>query len=190
MSFETGLLVVAAILVLAFLAVIHRMVVGPTILERAVASDMLLVLAVLGLALYAAVRGPEVTMTAMLGITATGFLTTVAIARFLGRQEAARRADPDGAGTPRHEVLHGVPGQEDEGDGEVEGGAIRAPRTDAAPAHDADEGVIDEGSMREAVSAEGTHDEEPRRDAGQDDAHSADGHGTDDREDGGHHDDR
>lgn len=188
MSFETGLLVVAAILVLAFLAVIHRMVVGPTILERAVASDMLLVLAVLGLALYAAVRGPEVTMTAMLGITATGFLTTVAIARFLGRQEAARRADPDGAGTPRHEVLHGVPGQEDAG--EVEGGAVRAPRTDAAPAHDADEGVIDEGSMREAVSAEGTHDEEPRDGARRDAVHGADGHGTDDREDGGHHDDR
>ncbi|MDO5661770.1 MAG: monovalent cation/H+ antiporter complex subunit F [Brachybacterium sp.] len=114
MTFEMGLVIVGVIVALSTIAPIVRTITGPNILDRAAASDMIIVLVVMGFALYAATTGSEFALTAMLALTATGFLSTVVIARFVGRQEAAgpapqkMRGENTSADTssPGHEVVH------------------------------------------------------------------------------------
>lgn len=109
MTLTTGLLIVAAILGVAAIPVVHRIVVGPTILDRAVASDMLVVLLVMAMTVYAASARSVHAGAAMLSMTALAFLSTVAIARFVAREDASgappadadERADADGTGA-RH----------------------------------------------------------------------------------------
>lgn len=79
--------VVAAALGLAALPVIYRMVVGPTILDRAVGLDMLLVLVVMGFFLYSAKTGTSFAVIPALALTGTGFIGTLALARFVTREE-------------------------------------------------------------------------------------------------------
>ncbi|GAA1489204.1 monovalent cation/H+ antiporter complex subunit F [Brachybacterium sacelli] len=87
--FDILLLVCAVVLSLTALAVVVRMIVGPTILDRAVAIDSLVVLAVLGMALYAASAEAPWAGPAMLGLTGLAFIGTVTFARFVGREEPA-----------------------------------------------------------------------------------------------------
>lgn len=95
MTLATGLLLVAAILTIAAIPVVHRIIVGPTILDRAVASDMLVVLLVMAMTVYAASTRSVHAGAAMLSMTALAFLSTVAIARFVAREDqpAAPAAD-------------------------------------------------------------------------------------------------
>ncbi|WP_347041363.1 monovalent cation/H+ antiporter complex subunit F [Brachybacterium nesterenkovii] len=87
MTLSTGLLIVAAILAIAAIPVVHRIIVGPTILDRAVASDMLVVLLVMAMTVYAASARSVHAGAAMLSMTALAFLSTVAIARFVARED-------------------------------------------------------------------------------------------------------
>ena len=95
-----GLLAVAVLLALAVVPVLLRIINGPTMLDRAVAADMLAVIAVMALAVEAARTRSALPGAAMLAITAFAFLGTIAIARFVGRadsgtsQAAAHRAEP------------------------------------------------------------------------------------------------
>ncbi|EWS81029.1 monovalent cation/H+ antiporter subunit F [Brachybacterium phenoliresistens] len=110
---DLTLTVLAALLVLAALPTVHRMIVGPTILDRTVATDMLVVLVVLGLALYSAATGTTWAVTSMLALTAFAFVATVAVARFVAREEPrgarARALHPAGRGgtmTAQHDAIH------------------------------------------------------------------------------------
>ncbi|MCG7308390.1 monovalent cation/H+ antiporter complex subunit F [Brachybacterium sp. ACRRE] len=99
-ALDVVLMVIAGVLALAALPAVHRMIVGPTILDRAVASDMLIVLVVAGMALYTAATGTSYGVAPMLGLTALAFVGTLAVARFVSRDRvrsgvARPPEDPD-----------------------------------------------------------------------------------------------
>lgn len=96
--FETVLLVFAVVLALTMLSVVVRMIIGPTILDRAVATDMLVVLLVIGMALYTAWAGAAWAGPALLGLTGLAFIATVAFARFVAREDPGGRAAQPGTG--------------------------------------------------------------------------------------------
>lgn len=110
MTFENGLLIVAVILAIAAVPVVYRIIVGPTILDRAVASDMLVVITVMSFGLYAAHNRTTYAGTAMLSLTALAFLATVAVARFVSREDpgAGGASRPSRQGTEGHEAVHGT----------------------------------------------------------------------------------
>lgn len=98
--FHIVLLVLGGILAVAALIAVHRVVVGPTILDRAVGSDFFVVTVCLGFALLMAATGDTLMITVMLVLTGIAFIGTVAIARFVSREDgpaASRRRG--GAGT-------------------------------------------------------------------------------------------
>ena len=87
------IVLIAAVFAVAALLAIVRMVIGPSILDRAVASDVLLteVLCVLGA--EAVINHHADTVPVMLMIAATGVLGTVAVARFVARRDRARKQE-------------------------------------------------------------------------------------------------
>ena len=93
-GFERVLLACAAVLALTMLSVVVRMIIGPTILDRAVATDMLVVLLVIAMALYTAWSGEAWAGPAMLGLTGLAFIGTVAFARFVAREDPSRERSP------------------------------------------------------------------------------------------------
>lgn len=93
-TIELLLLVAAFILALAMTIPVYRMIVGPTILDRAVALDMLLVLVVMGLGIYAGYTASTFSVIPALALTATGFIGTLAIARFVGRDDQSSSEPP------------------------------------------------------------------------------------------------
>lgn len=92
--FQIVLIVLAALLAISAVPVVHRMIVGPTILDRAVALDMLVVLCVIGMGLYTAGTGAAWAGPAMLSLTGLAFIATVAVARFVSREDP-REGLPD-----------------------------------------------------------------------------------------------
>lgn len=92
--FDVFLVICGGVLALTAIAVVYRMIVGPTILDRAVAIDSLVVLVVLGMALYAASAEAAWAGPAMLGLTGLAFIGTVTFARFVGREEPAPGSRP------------------------------------------------------------------------------------------------
>jgi len=79
---DIALLVLGGVLALTAIAVVVRMIIGPTILDRAVATDMLVVLLVLALALYTAHAHAAWAVPSMLTLTGLAFIGTVTFARF------------------------------------------------------------------------------------------------------------
>ncbi|UQN31528.1 monovalent cation/H+ antiporter complex subunit F [Brachybacterium kimchii] len=135
-ALDVVLMVIAGILALAALPAVHRMIVGPTILDRAVASDMLIVLVVAGMALYTAATGTSYAVAPMLGLTALAFVGTLAVARFVSRDRvrsgvARPPEDPDAL---QSDTLSSDP-----------------PSAEAADA----EGTDAQGAVEEAVDAAG-----------------------------------
>ncbi|MCT1437262.1 monovalent cation/H+ antiporter complex subunit F [Brachybacterium paraconglomeratum] len=110
-AFDVVLAVYAVILALAGLAIVYRMIVGPTILDRAISSDSLVTLVVMGLALHVAHSGAAWAGPAMLSLTGLAFVGTVTFARFVAREDpmqGRRRPhsqEPD-ADTGPHEAIH------------------------------------------------------------------------------------
>lgn len=111
-AFGIVLLVYAVITALAGLAVVYRMIVGPTILDRAISSDSLVTLVVMGMALHVANTGAAWAGPAMLSLTGLAFIGTVTFARFVAREDPmqGRRhphhpEEPD-ADTGPHEAIH------------------------------------------------------------------------------------
>ena len=109
--FDVVLVVYATILALAGLAIVYRMIVGPTILDRAISSDSLVTLVVMGLALHVAHSGAAWAGPAMLSLTGLAFVGTVTFARFVAREDpmqGRRRPHPEepDADTGPHEAIH------------------------------------------------------------------------------------
>lgn len=110
-AFDVVLVVYATILALASLAIVYRMIVGPTILDRAISSDSLVTLVVMGLALHVAHSGAAWAGPAMLSLTGLAFVGTVTFARFVAREDpmqGRRRPHPEepDADTGPHEAIH------------------------------------------------------------------------------------
>src|SRR5699024_2476118 len=82
------------------LTVVYRMIVGPTILDRAVSTDSLLVLVVLGMALYTAHAKANWAGPAMLSMTGLAFIGTVTFARFVAREARPPGYRPSRDGEP------------------------------------------------------------------------------------------
>ncbi|OFT62540.1 hypothetical protein HMPREF3159_03235 [Brachybacterium sp. HMSC06H03] len=130
-AIDVALVVYAVILGLAGLAIVYRMIVGPTILDRALSSDSLVTLVVMGLALHVAHSGAAWAGTAMLSLTGLAFIGTVTFARFVAREDpmqGRRRPHPQepDADTGPHEAIHletdsasedGFGGEDGAGDG-------------------------------------------------------------------------
>lgn len=164
-AFDIVLLVCGGVITLAALGVVYRMVVGPTILDRAISSDSLVTLVVLGMALYTAQAGDTWAGPAMLGLTGLAFVGTVTFARFVAREEPKQGYRPAGLREPStdtgpHEAIHPDPeaspeelleedGLEDEaGRAAVAGGgtAAAAPSAQEPPSAGGDTGPADTGT--------------------------------------------
>ncbi|MFT4234653.1 MAG: monovalent cation/H+ antiporter complex subunit F [Microbacterium sp.] len=79
----------ACFLASAVLAII-RMVRGPSILDRTVASDVLLTLVVCALGCEAVVHHSTRSLPVMVVIAAVGVFGTIAVARFVARKDRER----------------------------------------------------------------------------------------------------
>lgn len=96
---------------LAAIGVVFRMIVGPTILDRALSTDSLVTLVVMGMALHVAHTGAAWAGPAMLSLTGLAFVGTVTFARFVAREDpmqGRRRPHPEEPGTDTgpHEAIH------------------------------------------------------------------------------------
>ena len=76
------LLMCTAILLAAAICTVARMTMGPTLLDRAVAVDMLVAIAICALALEAALHRHTHTLPLLVVLTLLGFVGSVAVARF------------------------------------------------------------------------------------------------------------
>jgi multicomponent Na+:H+ antiporter subunit F len=109
-AFEILLVVYAAVLALASLAVVVRMIIGPTILDRAISTDSLVTLVIMGMALHVAHTGANWAGPAMMSLAGLAFVGTVTFARFVAREDPlqGRRRHPDEPETDTvpHDAIH------------------------------------------------------------------------------------
>jgi multicomponent Na+:H+ antiporter subunit F len=77
-----------AILVVAAALTVLRLLLGPTLADRIVATDLLLTFLVTGSAVLAARTGEGDYLVAMLVVAVIGFLGTAMVARFIERRGA------------------------------------------------------------------------------------------------------
>jgi multicomponent Na+:H+ antiporter subunit F len=76
------LIICAAMLAVAAVCVVVRMTIGPTILDRAVALDVLVAIGICALAIEAAHNRHTFTLPILLVLTLLGFVGSVSVARF------------------------------------------------------------------------------------------------------------
>ena len=101
-ALETALAAAAGLgLMVTALAAIVRIVRGPTILDRMIASDVLLTTLMLAIGTDMVVRGHTDTIPLMTVIAATATLATIVVARFV-----KRRGDHPGLSSSRKGAGH------------------------------------------------------------------------------------
>lgn len=130
-GFDLLLVIYGAVLALAALGVVFRMVVGPTILDRAISSDSLVTLVLMGMALYVADSQAAWAGPAMLSLTGMAFIGTVTFARFVAREETLQtRLTPHpsepSTSTGPHEAIHLDPIDGDSWEEEPHHGSVGA----------------------------------------------------------------
>lgn len=76
-----GILLVSAVLVVV------RLVRGPTTLDRAAAVDVFVAVLLCGVAVLVARRGSTVFVPVLLALSLLGFASSVAVVRFVGRED-------------------------------------------------------------------------------------------------------
>jgi multicomponent Na+:H+ antiporter subunit F len=84
------LLAVSVIFAVAALLTLWRIVIGPSILDRAVASDVLLTLVMCALGAEMAINHHTRTLPVLLIIAAVGVFGSISIARFVARRDQDR----------------------------------------------------------------------------------------------------
>lgn len=70
-------------------AALVRVVLGPTILDRALATDVLLAIAMCGLGAEMAINRHTDTLVVLLVLALFAIVGSIAIARFIGKQDAS-----------------------------------------------------------------------------------------------------
>lgn len=83
-----------AILSLAFLATVYRVIVGPTLGDRVVALDMLVGIAIGFIAIIAIKTGFTLYIDIAIALGLVGFLATIAFARFILSRKTADEEGP------------------------------------------------------------------------------------------------
>lgn len=84
-------LVSGAVFGLAALLTVWRIIIGPSILDRAVASDVLLTLLICALGAEMALNQHTRTMPLLLIVAAVGVFGSISIARFVARRDGAEQ---------------------------------------------------------------------------------------------------
>ncbi len=84
------MLVIFVVFALAALLTLWRIVIGPSILDRAVASDVLLTLVMCLLGAEMAINHHTRTLPVLLIIAAVGVFGSISIARFVARRDQDR----------------------------------------------------------------------------------------------------
>lgn len=84
--------VCAAMLSVAAVLVLTRMAIGPTMLNRVVAMDVLIAVVVAGLGLEAALNRHATTLPILVVLSLVGFVGSVSVARFAARGDKGERA--------------------------------------------------------------------------------------------------
>lgn len=204
--FEILLVIYAAILAAAALGVVYRMVVGPTILDRALSSDSLVTLMVMGMALYAAHAQAAWAGPALLGLTGLAFIGTVTFARFVPREDPMRGrrnrhpSEPT-TDTGPHEAIHPDPSSgetwdeasadapgsvPDSAEGSVPGSTTSSTSSstssNSVPAAEFQEPLTDEDPLEDPL-----HPGEPLEEQDQPEERSEDPHAPEPFEDGVEH---
>ena len=82
MSIDTLITLVQLTLAIGALPALYRLVVGPTLSDRAIALDVLLLLLASGVASQGARDGEEVFTPLLIGVALVAFLATATIARY------------------------------------------------------------------------------------------------------------
>jgi multicomponent Na+:H+ antiporter subunit F len=90
-----GVLVGGGLLLLTALAAVIRIIRGPSILDRLIASDVLISCLMLGLGVEMVADGHTRTIPLLIALAATAMFGTIAVARYVTRHDRAE-ADADG----------------------------------------------------------------------------------------------
>ncbi|WP_116115298.1 monovalent cation/H+ antiporter complex subunit F [Austwickia chelonae] len=90
--------IIGAILVMAAVLSVVRIVRGPTAIDRAVANEVLVAIMVCALGVEAAMTRHDTTLPILISLSLTGFLASVSIARFVGRDRDRRPGGSPDAG--------------------------------------------------------------------------------------------
>jgi multicomponent Na+:H+ antiporter subunit F len=85
------LVAIYAVFAVAALLTLWRIIIGPSILDRAVASDVLLTLIMCVLGAEMAVNHHTRTLPLLLIVAAVGVFGSISIARFVARRDGANR---------------------------------------------------------------------------------------------------
>lgn len=83
-----GLLMISAALTLL------RITIGPSVLDRVVATDVLVSIVICVLGAYAALTDASTTLPLLISLSLVGFMGSVAVARFVARDRDTPVADP------------------------------------------------------------------------------------------------
>lgn len=88
MNWMTWMWTIAALLIAGgALMAVARVIIGPTMLNRMLALDVIVTIMVSGLAISAAVSGNTTLLVVMASLTLLGFVGAVTVARFSARDE-------------------------------------------------------------------------------------------------------
>ena len=95
------LYVTAVMLVAAGALLVFRITVGPTILDRSMALDVMMSVMVCGMSVWAARHDSDVALPAILCLAAVGFVGSVAVARYAnGDDDVEAENDQQEEGEP------------------------------------------------------------------------------------------
>ncbi|MDO5711829.1 MAG: monovalent cation/H+ antiporter complex subunit F [Micrococcales bacterium] len=94
MTEQIVVVIVSGILAVSALLSLARMVRGPSIVDRAVANEVLVGVLICALGVEAAVTRHDTTLPILVSLSLVGFLASLAVARFVGGDDATH---PDGA---------------------------------------------------------------------------------------------
>ncbi|TPW73617.1 monovalent cation/H+ antiporter complex subunit F [Schumannella sp. 10F1B-5-1] len=86
-----GVIVAGALVLLSALAAVVRIVRGPSILDRLIATDVLISCLMLGLGVEMVMNGHTRTIPLLVALAATAMFGTIAVARYVTKQDRAER---------------------------------------------------------------------------------------------------
>ncbi|CAL9464681.1 hypothetical protein SUDANB121_02723 [Nocardiopsis dassonvillei] len=86
--------VIAVLLAFASLVSLVRLLLGPSILDRALSVDVLLASALVGLGTYAAFNRDPTVLPTLLVLSLVGFVATISISKFVARRPEEHVATP------------------------------------------------------------------------------------------------
>ena len=109
----------SVVLVVAALLALYRLAVGPTGLDRGVASDVVLAVMIAGIGAHAIATGTSVGLIVILVLSLVGFTTAVGLARLITGASARERRFLEAEARAAHEARQRVERERAEREGSV-----------------------------------------------------------------------